>query len=170
MKFSFLIRIFQSKQVQNEVSPHYTTLNFHNSYITDSITITITITYIQTQLYIVFQYLSSHCIIIASSCKGSAQLCNFSCGFVNGNYIPETSLKQNLNSQKTKSLFIMSKFSAVESKATTGISVSIGTSMYSFQEICQRAKLILVHMTLSIKIHVPRYTDFAQVPMILLQQ
>lgn len=48
----------------------------------------------------------------------------------------------------------MSKFSAVESKATTGISVSIGTSMYSFQEICQRAKLILVHMTLSIKIHV----------------
>lgn len=73
-----------------------------------------------------FQYLSSHCIIIASSCKGSAQLCNFSGGFVNGNYIPETSLKQNLNSQKTKSLFIMSKFSAVESKATTGISVSIG--------------------------------------------
>lgn len=101
-----------------------------------------------------FQYLSSHCIIIASSCKGSAQLCNFSGGFVNGNYIPETSLKQNLNSQKTKSLFIMSKFSAVESKATTGISVSIGTSMYSFQEICKRAKLILVHMTLSIKIHV----------------
>lgn len=43
----------------------------------------------------------------------------------------------------------MSKFSAVELKATKGISVSIGTSMYSFQEICQRAKLILVHMTIN---------------------
>lgn len=163
MKFSFKIRIFQSKQVQNEVSPHYTTLNFHNSY-----TVLLTLLQLQSLSHTYnhnhtginkkkissFQYLSSHCIIIASSCKGSAQLCNFSCGFVNGNYIPETSLKQNLTSQKTNSLFIMSKFSAVESKATTGISVSIGTSMYSFQEICKRAKLILVHMTVSIKIDV----------------